>query len=357
MLTEANKRYIGVVTEERRSTTSRPFMGAFDTATAGWWSADFGRVSLRCEPSGNYATTGQSALCMASPYAVFVEGEALDAAALLSRVGRGGARAADAAGAPFSAVWTTPDGQLEMTTDVFGIGQQFVFREDGVLAVSNSSVLLARIFKCRLNLDALMGFALFGAFQGSNTPFDGIEKTVVPHERASLRDGSPAQPTETEVSVSAIAERLKAVVDGFSRAMPAADFQLSGGLDSRMILAALSPERRKQHRMVTLGPPDSRDVEIARAITSRLGLRHHVVDPGTIADLDANAFAALLAKTLRGFDCSANVLDKLSLVHADSGTFSASWVNGQNGEIFRGFSLSRSKASGGRHPAESSIPC
>jgi asparagine synthase (glutamine-hydrolysing) len=155
--------------------------------------------------------------------------------------------------------------------------------------------------------------------------------------RAVLRPGR-SLPSNAAATVEGMAEALRESVTRLSDAAPEADLQLSGGLDSRLILAALPPDRRRRHRAVTIGGPGSADVKIARAIAERCGLRVRVVDTETAQDLDRDAFAALLGRAAEGFDGSANPIDKAALLLVERKLDdSGAWFNGQNGEALRGF--------------------
>jgi asparagine synthase (glutamine-hydrolysing) len=130
---------------------------------------------------------------------------------------------------------------------------------------------------------------------------------------------------------------VRAIATRLSDAIPDAYLQLSGGLDRRLFLAALPAERRRRHRVVTIGGSASPDVRIARAITSRLDLRHEVIDTGSVERLGAQELHDTLQAAVHGYDFASNPIDKVSLMLANRQMGGGGCFNGQNGEILRGF--------------------
>lgn len=319
----------------------RRLLARLERIVGGWWRvARPGRL-VCAQPSAFRGTDERSPLCMTTPLAVSRAGRACGPDAVFEHLDRG--EEARSMAAPFAAVWLDPGtGSLRAGVDAFAIGQLFAVETEHISAVSNSATLLARVFERGLDARALVGFSLFGAFHGGHTPFEGVGK-IGPDQAIEFRDARPrgisaGRPaTAPSTSVDELTERLRSTVIRLSDAAPDADLQLSGGLDSRLILAALPPERRRRHRAVTIGAPEAPDVRIAAAICERLGLRHEVVDVAVFDDLDADGLHRLLRRAARGFDCSANPLDKAALLMAEREADSRIWFNGQNGEILRGF--------------------
>jgi Asparagine synthase len=75
--------------------------------------------------------------------------------------------------------------------------------------------------------------------------------------------------------------------------------ELSGGLDSRMVLAAVPPERRKRLTAFTIVAEGSRDAHVAGELARRYGMGCELVNVTDLAKLDP-AQAHELARALFG---------------------------------------------------------
>ena len=238
-------------------------------------------------------------------------------------------------------------GRITAWSDRYGVGQLFFFQGEGIAAVSSSSTLLAAIFGCAPDGQALTGFALSGNYLGSATGFAGVAKAPLGH-RMVLADGlARAEPSSSpldyrgkvESTLEEVTEAFVAAVRRMHGAFPDAELELSGGLDSRLILAALPVEARRGKRAMTIGPAGSGDARVAALLAEREGLRHRLVPSDGFTALDADGLAALIERIAVGYDHLANPLDKLAIVSAGlaGGDEPEARFGGQNGEILRGF--------------------
>lgn len=314
--------------------------------TADWWRSATDGLILCCERPHFAAASDGIALCL-GPRRVLetTAGRSHDAAMALGLVRKQGPNVPLYLAPPFSMAWTD-GGDAYACTDRYGIGQLFSADAEGAVAVSNSATLLARLFTCPLNKQALTGFALFGAFQQNDTPFAGVAM-VPPGQLIRLAAGrfEPVDLAQDRPHVSAAeasgAGRLAAitrdVMVGLSDAAPGADLELSGGLDSRIMLAALPADRRRRHRAMTIGVPGSPDVRIAGEIASGLGMKHDVIDIGAVIPDDADELEEILDLAAEAYDYAANPIDKAALVMVNRHFASGARFSGQNGEILRGF--------------------
>lgn len=316
-----------------------------DDLSAGWWRSEKPGRLICSQPTAFHATGAGAALCLNRRRAIGADGTAYDADSLSALIHRQTPLDALGMAAPFAAAWFDPaDGVVRTATDPYGIGQLFVCEGEGIAGVSNSASFLARIFGQGLDRQALTGFALFGAFQRCDTPYAGVEKTS-PDKAIVLRHGRRmeeaipriASSGSTGSGLAGLGENLRGIVRRQSDAAPEADLQLSGGLDSRLILAALPPDRRKRHRAFTIGTPDSPDVRIASAICEHLGMRHKIVDVASFDTLDADGLHQIFERAAIGFDRSANPVDKAAQLLIEPQIDCGVWFNGQNGELIRGF--------------------
>ena len=303
--------------------------------TEGWAAADGERLLFRSERGDHFAAASGDAVALGAPRHVDLSiPAALDAAAVLKR---GAGSLVPSAAPPLRLAWS--DGRSAWAaTDSFGIGQIFFVEKDGVAAFSTSATLLADIFDAEPDREALAAFALFGAFLDEQSPFAGVHKLA--GGRVALRDGrvEVSATTLPVAHVQDVARAFRAGVLALADAFPDAPLELSGGLDSRLILAALPRERRVGRRAMTIGFPGTPDVAVAERIAQREGLEHDFVDVSGLGELGADSLHALLSDAVAGYDHGANPIDKAVICYAGrqrpggGGRF-----GGQNGEILRGY--------------------
>ncbi|HZZ69130.1 MAG TPA: asparagine synthase-related protein, partial [Phenylobacterium sp.] len=327
------------------TTTSLGRLADLGRLTALWWRRESPGAALFSQREDFAADGDAGELCSANRLVLRPSArEAHGAASLLRLLKTLPLDELRSLAPPFAVVRRTEQG-LEAATDAFGIGHLFLCQANGFAAVSNSGSLLGRLFGCELDQAALVGYAVLGAFQENDTPFRGVAKVPAGHAvqlsgaEATLR---PYFDTANfgyapEQGAGSLAEITRQVMDELSETMPQAELELSGGVDSRMMLAGLSPSRRKNHRALTIGPPDAPDVLIASQLAARCGLEHRVIATQNLAELGREELQSLLATACETYDNAANPIDKAALVLVNQRFPSAARFSGQNGEILRGF--------------------
>lgn len=239
---------------------------------------------------------------------------------------------------PFRTIAASQDAVVA-ETDHWGLGHIFLVRGGGVSALGSSATLLAQIFGVEPDTDALMDFALFGCFTGTSSAFSGVSKLPAGH-RAIARDGGLTLERwfEPQPARGDVRETFVAAVAALAASSPDAELELSGGLDSRLILAAMPPGERRRHVAYTIGEAASGDVRVAAAIAQDQGLAHRIVSLADLSMLDGDALEQLLCDAALGYDLGANPVDKAPLVYASArGGETGARFGGQNGEILRGF--------------------
>lgn len=257
-------------------------------------------------------------------------------------------------GTPFRFLWADRrSGELGAVTDSAGLGQVFYASEDGVALCASSALLLGSLLGAGLDLDGIAAFALFGSFPFSRTPFSGVKK-LLPAGSLRLAGGKiaveePGAPYLSDAAdartdrrhVDDVADALAAAVRAMHQAAPDGVLELSGGVDSRLVLAALPAGDRADHRAITLNSAGelSADARIARQIARLYGIEHEIVYP--LAQ-DQVSFAlreeipTLLRKVAVGYDGLANPVDRLPLAIVSNMETQARF-GGANGEIIRGY--------------------
>jgi asparagine synthase (glutamine-hydrolysing) len=260
---------------------------------------------------------------------------------LLKAMSREGRSALGGMAPPFRAVWADKaSGAVHGETDLFGIGHVFAAQEAGFSALASSATLLGDILAAPTSPETLAGYAVFGVFLAQETPFAGVTKLAA-GESVMLGAGrlTTSARTPTSASGADCREAFQASVLAMLKAAPDAELELSGGLDSRLILAAIPPADRRGRRSMTIGvaADPSGDVTVARALAETEGLDWSILDVGGMAMLDGTTLEHLLSRAVAAYDHMANPVDKIALITAGAGRMVDARFGGQNGEILRGF--------------------
>lgn len=298
------------------------------TKQAGLWSA-------RRLPDDD---DGQLAVVARQPAQICAERRTLVALReVAARWRRDGPPAVDDYTPPFALVGIDRERRtIVALADYVGLSHLYCYAGDGIAALSSSASALARLFDLQASPEALLGLALTGAMIGTDTPIAGVAK-LPPGCRATLADGALAvTPNQRGVAADAAAEPpLRRIMSELSLACPDAELELSGGLDSRLLLAALPAERRSRHPAFTLGEASSADRRVAGLIAGREGLRHLGLDPAEA--LDTPEFGAQLRAAALASEFSANPLDRVMMAAVNARHPVTARFNGSNGETLRGF--------------------
>ena len=250
---------------------------------------------------------------------------------------------------PFGAVGRASKGQpLVVATDSCGLHHLYAFETAEWAAVASSSVLLAALAGAEFDATALGRYALIGHFVGSDSFFRGVRKLGAAASwhvlEGRLREApylSDEGPGERFTSREQAAQVGTEVVEGCLRAClaehPDAVLELSGGVDSRLVLAALPADLRDGREAVTLGVADSGDLRVARRLAADFGLVHRWVDIDGLNDLDREQAMALTRRSARLRDYSANPFAVAVLEWVQAKLDDRPRLTGQNGEVARGF--------------------
>ncbi|MGQ0576436.1 MAG: asparagine synthase-related protein [Pseudonocardia sp.] len=237
------------------------------------------------------------------------------------------------------------DGLLVGTDDV-GLHHVYGVRGDGWAAVASSPWPLARLAGAPLDEAALGAYRLIGHHLGTATPWRGVE--ILPAAgRWRLADGrldalprAPAAPVEqvpARVAVGRVAALLRAQVGRVLDEFPDVVLELSGGLDSRILLAAIPRARRRDVAALTLRASASADDAVAGRLAAATGMRRHVVDLDELAALTPAAAHALVHAAAVGYGGVAQPVAMAVLDWAEARAPQEPRLNGQGGEFARGF--------------------
>lgn len=247
---------------------------------------------------------------------------------------------------PFAAVRAGADG-ITMVADA--VGFRPLFHSDpaavGPAMLSSSALAAGRARRADLDPVAVGIQSLLGWQLGQRTLFDGIVKLApgavarlgadgvevdaAPTDRADALRIGDAVPRAASLLRSALA----AVLDDH----PDAVLQLTGGLDSRLLLSAIPEHRRKGLQAMTLGVPGSGDVEIASAIAERYGMRHTVRGLDDLRAMTAEEAWAAAWDAAERLDAMSDPVAFAALAVAERGFAQGVRISGLGGEVARGF--------------------
>lgn len=263
---------------------------------------------------------------------------------------------------PFAAAHRAGDGPVTVAVDWLGFHQLYWWQGDGVAAVSSSARALAVLAGGGFDPAGLGAQALIGWQVSDATIFRDVRAvppaTVVTLDagEASLRryaepPARPAQAPALDDAAAEMAALLREWQTGYLADHPDATLQLTGGHDSRILLAAVPQKERAGVAALTLGDPTSPDVTIAARLAARDGLTHQVYrldlqQPPTPEEAHTLALAAA-----RALECQASPLALAPLMLAEADLPQGHRLAGLGGEVARGFYYAGQPAGATTSPA------
>jgi asparagine synthase (glutamine-hydrolysing) len=246
----------------------------------------------------------------------------------------------------FAAVDHVDDSTLVAAADGLGFRHLYYGTGPGFALLSTSARAVAVCLGGDLEPKAIAVQSLLGWQIGQRTLFRGVEK-LGPGELATLGGGGIERGASAgsadvwqgslDAAVSEAAVVVREVVNAFLDEHPDAVLQLTGGLDSRVLLSAVPPERRRRLRCMTLGLPGNPDIVIAEELTRRCGLRHEVLSLDGIERWTPEEADVRCLDAARSLECMADPLAQAALVYAESHAEPGPRISGLGGEVARGF--------------------
>ena len=252
--------------------------------------------------------------------------------------------------APFAVVSGTEEtGEVVAATDFLGYRHIYWYQGDRWAAVSTSSLALARCTGTEFDEEALAARCLLGFHIGDATPFAGVRKLgpggicvladgKVRLDRydatSSLADG--AEQRRPSDLAHDVADLLKRMGDEQIEQYPGLVLQLSGGLDSRVQLAAIPPGLRAGVQALTFTQRGSPDLPIARHLAATYKLDHQILSLDPIADFDPAVAHALVRRAAQRHDCTGDPSAQAVLDWAEGQLGTGPRIHGLGGETARG---------------------
>lgn len=243
--------------------------------------------------------------------------------------------------------------RIVVHTDAVGLSHVCWGQVEGVTIASNSALVVAGAIDATLDPRGVAMMAFMGFVVGGATLFGGVrrlqagERVVVTHDGNvdsrrfgvdAHRDLGPADARRDEVAMAAHgAAVLRRVVAGLVAAHPQAVMELSGGLDSRAVLAAVPAAHRRDLRTVTLGQPGDVDATVADSLARHCATSHQLIDPAWPTGPDPDVIKSRLVAAGRRRDHVFNALAAMSLDCAERAMPVGTRFTGANGEFARGY--------------------
>lgn len=247
---------------------------------------------------------------------------------------------------PFAAAGAG-DGGVVMVADSVGFRQLFhsAPEEAGRGVLSTSALLAGGVRGRQLDLVAVGVQSLLGWQLGQRTLLQGIRKLT---PGATVRLGAHgvretpahverADPISLDRAVAEAAALLRTSLSSLLDDHPQAVLQLTGGLDSRLLLSAIPESRRKGLHAMTLGVPGSGDVAIAAQISARYGIDHEVHGLADLGNLDPSHAWELCRAAAECLDGMSDPVAFAALRVAERGFEQGVRISGLGGEVARGF--------------------
>ena len=178
-----------------------------------------------------------------------------------------------------------------IANDRYGFRPLYYATSGGKLLFASEvkAILKDEAFKKELNDETIADFFAFGVIMGNKTFFKGIE-TLPPASVLTYEDGVISLEQywdfnyEPDYSLSE-EELIERLIAAFTRAVDIRmrdnlryGLSLSGGLDSRTVLAAVSKSQRHRITVFTFGVPGCDEIKVARKVAQRAGVNHMVIE-------------------------------------------------------------------------------
>lgn len=247
---------------------------------------------------------------------------------------------------PFAAMSLAENGTITAVTDAIGARHLYYTIGDGWAAVSTSPQALAVCADAPVDPEGVAVQSLLGWQVGLRTMFRGVSKLAagailtLAHGRVEVARylaDTQLSPLGIDEAVREAAALLRDYLRAYLDDHPDATLQLTGGQDSRLLLSAIPPERRKGLKVMTLSVPGSEDVAIAADLAQRYGMIHRVVGLDGLKAIGPHEAHGLCVSAARRLGSMADPLALAALTFAEARFEQGPRLSGLGGEVARGF--------------------
>ncbi len=238
---------------------------------------------------------------------------------------------------------------LTLSVDYLGFRHAYVASGPDWAAVSTSATALSVLGGHGLDEGTVAVQSLLGWQLGTRTLFDGVAK-LGPGVSAVVEDGvvrvngtspllgdlDPVGGT-MDAAVERASEIVVARVTEVLDHVPGILLQLTGGLDSRILLAAVPAHRRRDLTCLTLAVPGSPDAELAAELCRRHRMQHVVLPLDAVDRLTPAETGSVVRAAARDLDAGADPLALAALRTVEGDLAGTPRLSGLGGEVVRGF--------------------
>jgi hypothetical protein len=178
------------------------------------------------------------------------------------------------------------DDEFTLFNDRLGIKKAFIYQKGNDFYISNDINIIHEITQDEISPENIAIHALMNRFVGGKTIYRNIE-ILPPASIIKLENGRLSIKKywslddllirkKSVISIEEIAKEFDSVIQDYINFFKpqSITLTLTGGLDSRLILASLLKNNIKPDTY-TFGNPESGDVITAQEISRKLGLKHH----------------------------------------------------------------------------------
>jgi len=196
-------------------------------------------------------------------------------------------------------LWNNSEGKVVLVTDKLGTrpihyaikGRELIF------STHARAILQYPGFPKRVNELAVVKFLMYGKLGiiGDDTFFDGIKIMPPASVLISTKEGVKVyqywdleyvedKRFHKKKYVESLAKAYIKIVNSMVNKFNNVALQLSGGLDSRSVLASLNSTNRQRILAVTFGVEKSLDLKIAKKVATKFGIKHLIIslDPAEL---------------------------------------------------------------------------
>ncbi len=272
-----------------------------------------------------------------------------DNAALLRLIETRGPEELDRLDGTYALVYAdTASGELIVAPDHFGRLHVYAAEAEDGLLLGTSPVALARARRAPPDPLSFWEFLGSGTLFGDRTPFVGVRRLggarryrfrggrCVAIDEDAARLVPPSCAGERAASAEQLVSALRSCLDAFAPASARLLPDLTGGLDSRLVVGLLHGLGRSFDVTVT-GDAGHADVRIAAELARRLGLKlvHEPRERGLEAQADFGRVLAAAARVDGEYD--AIEYAAIAAIHEPHAAEYGMSVNGSGGEVFRNY--------------------
>lgn len=253
---------------------------------------------------------------------------------------------------PFAYLVREPAAQTVLAgTDSLGLQHVYLSLLPGLAVVSSSSALVARLADTTLDQTACGLYSQLGSFLGNYSMFKGVTKLTA-GEQVRLVSGASETVTDGAVVPEAVRKDgffetrneaisegksvLAAIIRSYRDLHRSLRFELSGGLDSRLLLAVVRASDSDPIRTLTIGVETSPDYRIAAELVQQFGLDASFVPFSQLGAWNDDEAVERVYRASADRDFAANPMSGAIHALVSQQLPGIAQVTGQGGELGRG---------------------